>query len=134
MAQVRVPRSLLPLAKYMVEDKEAKDDAFFPTYAHMIMFAAAVGFRHNEFDDDVEFCPQSPYPIPVETFKNRELYDFALLLTLARNPSVESLKDPDVVTKTIEGYSSAGFRHLAKMDAGSDLVGALVHEIKQLQG
>jgi hypothetical protein len=133
MAQVRVPRSILPLAKYMEQDKEAKEDAFFPTYAHMIVFAAAVGFEHGEFDDDIEFCAQAPHPIPIETFKNLELYDFALVLTLARETTFDSLKDPEVVTKTLEGYSSAGFRHLAQMDVGRDLIGSLVHAVKQLR-
>lgn len=133
MQSVQVPLSAQPLLRYMKQDKNAAEDAFFPTYAHMMIFAAAVGFDLGEFDDDVEFL-QSPHPIPFDIFRNNDLYDQALVLTLARNPKLEALQDAALVAKTVEGYSSAGFRHMAKWSTGRDLLGCIVHEIKKLQG
>ena len=118
----------------MTQDKSAAQDAFFPSYAHLVMFAAALGYENDEFDDDVAFSKGAPYPIPVEIFKNAELYEYALVLTLARAGSHEALQDPEIVAKTIEGYSSAGFRHLAQLGKGHDLLGTVVHEISKVRG
>jgi hypothetical protein len=118
----------------MSQDRGAAADAFFPTYAHLVTFAASYGMYKGEFDDDVEFVEGAPVPIPLEIFKNAGLYDTALVLTLKRFHSESALQSPESISKALEGFSSAGLRNMAKLDTGHDFLRVLVHEIGKVQG
>lgn len=109
MARVRVPKNAESLLVFMEKDVRPSPEAFFPTYAHMIVFAATVGFEAKTFDKNPSFIKSSPEPIDIEVFRNRGLFRFLQLLAISRAESHEVANNEDRMAETLEGYASAGF-------------------------
>lgn len=125
MARVRVPLSAEPLLTFMVKDLRPSPEAFFPTYANMIVFAASVGFDAKKFDRAPSFLKSNPEPIDVEVFRNRGLYSFLQMLTIAHEEGHEAASNDDRLATVLEGYASAGFgimKHWYEETGGSDPV------------
>jgi dnd system-associated protein 4 len=115
MAAIRMPEAGAALLQYCNAYKNRKDDAFFPTYAHLILFAASIGYKRDEFDSEINFFPKEPYPIDIDIFKNLQLYDYILIIGLAKTKSYEIVNDNDELARIIEGFSSAGFREMLRV-------------------
>ena len=115
MAHIRMPERGKLLLGYCKRHTAKVDDAFFESFAHMIIFAAAIGLDRDEFDEDAAFCEKDPYPITLETFKSLGLYDPILIMTLARHEDFEIAKSESAIASTIEGFASAGFRYMEQL-------------------
>lgn len=115
MAQIRMPERAKSLLAYCKRHNAKNEDAFFESFAHMIIFAASIGLERDEFDADAVFCEKDPYPITLETFKSLGLYDPILIITLARHQDFEAAKSENNVAATIEGFASAGFRYMEQI-------------------
>ena len=112
MAHIRMPQSARPLLQFCRSHNAKLEDAFFPSFAQMIIFAASLGWQRDEFDEAVAFCEKDPYPITLETFKSLGLYDPILIMTLARTENFEVAKNDNEIATIIEGLASAGFRYM----------------------
>ena len=113
---IRMPEAATPLLPFCEKHKiNLRDDHFFPTFAHMIMFSASIGYKRDEFDEHIEFCKKEPYPIPIETFISLGLFEQIIVLGLARTKSYEVVKDYQTLSQITEGYSSAGFREMLRI-------------------
>ena len=115
MAQIRVPKAATELLQFCTANRQKSDDAFFPSYAHMVVFAASLGYKEDEFDTEVAFVKNEPYPIGMDTFRNLRLIDFIIILGLVKEKKPEIVDNEDELAKIVEGYSSAGFRHMLRM-------------------
>jgi dnd system-associated protein 4 len=115
MANIRMPQTARPLLQYCRSHNAKLEDAFFQSFAQMIIFAASLGWQQDEFDEAVAFCEKDPYPIPLETFKSLGLYDPILIITLARTKNFEVAKNDTEIAAIIEGFASAGFRYMDKI-------------------
>ena len=115
MAHVRIPESAVILLPYCKAHIHKNKDPFFPTYAHMMIFAASIGFKRDEYDRDISFITRDPYPITFDIFKNLNLFDIILCLALSEHKTYKVLDDEDLLAKVIEGYSSAGFRQMLRL-------------------
>ncbi len=89
--------------------------AYFPTYAHLLVSAAAVGASRDEFEEPQEFRDREPRPIPTETFNSQQLYEICLLLAIEHDGDPAVVKDEDKVARIIEGLAAAGFTALYPM-------------------
>ena len=112
MAQIRVPKAANALLQYCSAHRQKFDDAFFPSYAHMMIFAASLGYQRDEFDIDVTFVQNDPYPIGMDIFKNQGLMDFIIILGLVKERKPEIVDNEDELAKIVEGYACSGFRHM----------------------
>ena len=125
MARVRVPLNAESLLTFMIKDVRPSPEALFPTYANLIVFAASVGFDAKKFDRAPSFMKANPEPIDVEVFRNRGLYSFLQMLTIAHEEGHDTTSNDDRMAEVIEGYASAGFGIMKKWydeTGGSDPV------------
>ena len=114
MAVIRIPESATALLPYCSAHRNKRDDSFFKTYAHLMIFAAEIGYRNDEFDNEVDFCKKEPYPIQIEVFQSLGLYDHIVIIALAHTKSYAVVNDADQLAKIAEGYASAGFREMLR--------------------
>lgn len=126
MAQVRVPKSAVKMLAIRLKDPAATptrsdSDAFFPTNAHMVMFAASVGFEEKRFDKKPEFFKNNPDPIDLGIFQRQDLYQMIQCLGIAKEKTHEVANDENRLAEILEGYASAGFEIMTKWyeEAGS---------------
>jgi dnd system-associated protein 4 len=115
MAVVRIPESAKALLPYCEPFRGKRDDCFFPSYAHLVIFAASIGFKRDEYDEDVSFISKEPYPIQLDIFQSQGLYDFILILGLSKEKAYEIIQNEELLATTIEGYASAGFREMLRV-------------------
>ena len=115
MAVIRIPESAMALLPYCEPYRAKRDDCFFPSYAHLIVFAASIGYQKDECDVEVSFISKEPYPIQLDIFNNLGLYDYILVLSLSKTKSYEIIQDKESLSKIIEGYASAGFREMLRV-------------------
>lgn len=108
MAKIRVPKNAELLLPFVERDMRPNDQAFFPTYAHLIVFAASVGHDAEKFDKAPDFIRVSPEPIDLEIFKNRRLYQLLQLLAISHTKQHEIASKEETVAEIAEGYASAG--------------------------
>lgn len=108
MAKIRVPKQAELLLPFVERDMRPNDQAFFPTYAHLIVFAASVGHDADKYDPNPDFIRTSPEPIDLEIFRNRRLYQLLQLLAISRTQQHEIASKEDQVAEIAEGYASAG--------------------------
>lgn len=94
---------------------ENLSQSFFPTYAHLLASAAAVGFYQEPPAGNIEYREKQPLPIAIDIFRNQDLYDVLLLLVTVNTKDPKSAKDPDHVCRTIETLSCAGFRAMQSL-------------------
>ena len=115
MAAIRIPESAKALLPYCEPYRAKNDDCFFPSYAHLITFAASIGYQKDQCDEEVSFISKEPYPITLDIFKNLGLYDYILVLGLSKTKSYEIIQDEESLSKIIEGFASAGFREMLRV-------------------
>jgi len=133
MAAVRIPESAKSLLSYCRAHPTKSDDFFFPSYAHLIMFAAGIGCYKDEYDDEVAFCDKEPYPIPMDIFQNVGLLDYIYVIGLSKTKNYNILNQKEELCKIIEGYSSAGLREMLRVYercAGQEFLHEWVQELK----
>lgn len=115
MAVVRIPESAMALLPYCEPYRAKRYDCFFPSYAHLIIFAASIGYKKDECDEEVSFISKEPHPIQLDIFKNLGLYDYILILGLSKTKSYEIIQQIELLAKIVEGYASAGFREMLRV-------------------
>ena len=113
------------LLRYAVSD-HTDPDAFFPTYAHLIIFAAVLGYNNSSFCDNPEFAQKDP--VAWDIFENQRLErgtlaDIARLLCICHQGDVTSISDTDTVCRIVEGYSHEGFRILDSINQSPEECG-----------
>jgi hypothetical protein len=89
--------------------------SYFPTYAHLIASAAAIGLNQDDPIDTVEFVQKQPNPIALDIFRNQGLFDILLLLSISRTKDTKVARNPELVSQIIEGLACAGFRAMHEM-------------------
>jgi hypothetical protein len=89
--------------------------SYFPTYAHLIASAAAIGFHQDDPIDTIEFVQKQPNPIALDIFRNQGLFDILLLLSISKLKDTKVAKDPELVTQITERLACAGFRAMHDM-------------------
>ena len=84
----------------------------FPSYAHLIAIAAAVGLESAGFDEKPELLTSQPQPIAFEIFRNQHLDGLLLAYSIAWRKSEDVAKDDSLLFRTVEGLAAAGFREM----------------------
>lgn len=103
---------------------QEKDDlSYLPTYAHLIIHAAAYGCHLNDFDAAPKLLEVDPRPIPLDTFKSQQLMDYILVMGLFKDEDPKVVDDDSRLSEIVQGFASAGFQQMLKLheDCGSDL-------------
>ena len=113
------------LLRYAQSDR-SDNNAFFPTYAHLVLFAAVIGYNNSLFCSDPEFAKKDP--IAWDIFENQRLErgtlaDIARLLGICHEEDVTIVGDTDSICKIVEGYSHEGFRLLNEINQSDDCGG-----------
>ena len=114
MSQVRVPATAEPLLPFCRPFHDRRDNAFFESYAEMLVFAAGVGYAKSPQKRPStcsDFLDQ-PYPIPTEYFKSLQLFPIMLLLALAATKDHRVAKDEKRLAAILEDYANLGMREL----------------------
>lgn len=117
MANIRVPKSAEPLLPYCRPWNSAREDASFGSYAEMVVFAAALGFKTSgghQKKGSLQFLTH-PNPIGLTVFKNMHLFPIILLISLATAKSPSIAKDEEKMAHLIESYADQGCKELTRM-------------------
>ncbi len=118
MASIRMPANAKLFYRFCAASEEPdRDLVMFPTWAHMLISAAAVGCHHQQQDNEPELLNTNPYPIPLETFSGGkvQLNDYLLMMAISTTLDPTIVDNEDRICRIIEGYASAGFRHMAAL-------------------
>lgn len=93
----------------------------FQTYAEVVTFGAAFGFKHNHKVPFSEASRNNPDPIPGDQFRNRIVIDLIALME-DRNPNVLQRNEEfsQENAKLFEQYANGGFELLER-----ELVGVI---------
>ncbi len=122
VSRVKIARDKSELVKALVTAEHAT--GAFQTYADVIMFAAALGAKHQKRVPLEGGISKDPAPIGMEIFTSRG-YDMAIkLIAIAstQNPKVLSLYDVEVETQRIlifEEYANGGLEILQEALRGA---------------
>lgn len=113
--RIRLAKDKGELVKRLVESNE--DNAPFETYADVVMFAATLGYHHNQAVPLNDVIAKEPAPIAWEVFRSRG-YDLTIrLLAIAKTEdvSVLSLSSEEAIASQIqilEDYANGGLQIL----------------------
>lgn len=115
MPTIRFPKTGEGLVRYLFAANMPPQNAIFETGAHLIAFAAGIGFLKK--DKDRHFTPvdDRPQPIDLHVFKSQGLYEALQILAIADSGSHEIVDKEKEICELVEQYASAGFRHLQAM-------------------
>lgn len=114
MPHIRFPKTGEKLVSYLAAPNMPPENAIFETGAHLVAFAAGVGFMHKERDKDFVAIEDRPQPIDLNTFKSQGLYETLQILAIAGTGSHQIVHDDKEkeFCELVEQYASAGFKHL----------------------
>jgi hypothetical protein len=122
MATIRFPASAVPLLPLC---KGHGGNYIFRTYADFVGFVAAYGF-HLSTDEGfrAKHKPRfvdTPNPIDLEVFENRNLYSNLLIMALAHPEGLKRAEDESAIAEAIENYAAIGAEVLADNLKGGDM-------------
>lgn len=102
-----------------------KQFEIFPSYAHLITIAAAVGLESSGFDEKPELLDSQPLPIGFDTFRSLHLDGLLLALSISWRRSEDVAKDESLLCRTVEGLAAAGFSEMKELylEAGNQREG-----------
>lgn len=115
--EVQVPAALEPLFPFVKRAKVKHSNAFFESYAHLVTFAACVGFHRLDGTlaaggarrtDQIE-------PIDWEYFGNDRLQTALHLIALVASGGTEAVDDPDQLCRLVEGFAAEGAKELVQL-------------------
>jgi len=86
----------------------------FPTYAHLIAIAAAVGLEAKSFEHSPKLLSTQPNPIPLDTFRSQQLDTLLLAIAMAWLKSDEPIADESVFCETVQGLAAGGFEEMKR--------------------
>jgi dnd system-associated protein 4 len=115
MPHIRFPKTGEGLVRYLFTANMPPQNAIFETGAHLVAFAAGLGFLRK--DKDNEFTPvlDRPQPIDLNIFKSQGLYEALEIMAIADTGSHEIVDREKELCELVEKYASAGFKHLQAM-------------------
>ena len=119
MVRVRVPKSAETMLTLRLKNpagtaSKTSMDSFFPTNAHMVMFAAAVGFDAKRFNKKPEVFKCNPDPIEMGVFHSQGLFQMVQCLGIFKEKTHAVAIDEERLAEIIEGYASEGFEVMNK--------------------
>jgi len=88
---------------------ENKDLVLFPTYAHLLCAAAALGSARGVYVDEPVLREKDPRPIELETFKTQELYDLILIMVIKYCGDVDVVRDVSKICANFVSLAAGGF-------------------------
>jgi hypothetical protein len=120
MPAIRFPSSAVPLLPLC---KGHGENAIFRTYADLIGFLAAYGYKLcADLSWRAEPAPELSNkinPIDLDVFQNREILSSFTMIQIAQGASIEGAADEGALCEKIESYASLGAEHLsAAMNRG----------------
>ena len=115
MPHIRFPKTGEGLLRYLFTANMPPQNAIFETGAHLVAFAAGLGFLRK--DKDNEFTPvlDRPQPIDLNIFKSQGLYEALEIMAIAATGSHEIVDREKELCELVEKFASAGFKHLQAM-------------------
>jgi hypothetical protein len=119
MATIRIPSTISSLLPYCGKWENTREDACFPTYAALIVFAASYGYERWDGSalPAITKVLDRPNPIDLSIFKDG-LYSQILLLALAVKGSYEIAQSEDDLCRLVEGFADFGGRELSQIKEG----------------
>ena len=106
MIQPRVPLNGKEFEKFCKGTASGLVDPFFPTQAHLLVFAASIACEVDEFQENPETKSDS---IKETVLRNNNLVDRIRIMALYKTNDVKVLDDDYEVSSIVEGYAAAGF-------------------------
>lgn len=126
MPAIRFPKTGENIARcYLATPSTPSHNAIFETGAHLIAFAAGVGYVKREKDKHFTPVEDRPQPVDLNIFKSQGLYEILQIIAVADSGSHEVVDREDEIRDIVEQYASAGFRHMQAMHDECD--GAFFH-------
>lgn len=115
MPTIRLPQTLEPMLSFCRKAAAPLPNACFDTYADLICFATACGFRDLKGLHPVPLRAASKHisAIDLAIFKNQKLFPILLLICLAFDGRDDVARDEERLCQVIEGYAEEGGRVLA---------------------
>lgn len=101
----------------IVKILRAKEDGtgVFLTYADVLIFAAALGFRHQKRSPLGKFSRKDPDPIPQDQFKNRSIIDLIAIAETHDPKILASDEEADQKkVKIFQEYANGGLELLQR--------------------
>lgn len=114
MASIPFPASAQPFLEYVKGDRNSPGESIFPTYAHLMAFAAAYGALSGEFTKPSGNL-QNPNPIDLAIFERQGLINALRIIVLSHSGGVDNLEDENEIVKIVQGYTNGGFRILERV-------------------
>ena len=117
MANIRFPKTGEGLVRYLAAANMPPETAIFETGAHLVAFAAGIGYQRKEKDQDFTPVADRPQPIDLNIFRSQGLYESLQIIAIADTGSHAIVHDDKEkeLCELIEKYASAGFKYLLAM-------------------
>lgn len=117
MAAIHLPVTLEPLLPFARTSKQKKSNACFDSYAHLVTFAAALGFSELDGGPPSPGAPRSTLiePIPWEYFSGGRQEIALHLIGLAAGGGTEIVNDAERLCRVIEDLAAEGGKALMKI-------------------
>ena len=117
MAAVHLPAVLEPILPFVRKMQGRKPNACFETYAHLVTFAASLGFSVLEGSPPPTGAKRSSLidPVAWEYFSGDRQQTTIQLIGLVAGGGTEIVNDPERLCRMIEDLAAEGGKELVKI-------------------
>jgi len=114
MATIRIPSNATDLLPFCQRSDDARPDACFETYAHLLVIAASLGYRLGPGPPSrsCQSFLKNPGAIDLGIFRSQGLFSQILIISMMCHPDNDLALDEANLVRSIEDLSEAGLEEM----------------------
>ena len=115
MAAIRLPSNSIDLLPFCQRSEDARNDACFDTYAHLLVVAASLGYRLSEGPArrTCESFLKTPGPIDLGIFRSQGLFSQLLIISMMCHQDNDSALDEGNLVMAVENLAEIGLEEMS---------------------